>query len=281
MALYCFKIMKDGWDKYRKEGINELKRIAASKFFANKPTQVEILNTYINVYKTKTERNIKGTVFFQDREIEEANKNASKFIKEIRINLEEFYKTDEGKESDFEVYFIAQKRNYRLGIRPQKIISESQIKPLDSISYIEHLHFEFKYRPLLYKIISIVLIALAVVFSIVGFIFIAVKKEATIIFFIVGLLCLLIGFLLWFIGLALLKLPERKFTFLILKKYFLRLSNENIILSSYSGTCPICSGKVELSYSRLKLKGYIANCQNNPDGHIFSFDHTSFTGERL
>lgn len=57
---------------------------------------------------------------------------------------------------------------------------------------------------------------------------------------------------------------------------------EDIVhISRIEGKCPICGGKVRLWSFPNNVKIPIGRCDQNPDLHIFSFDHTTFKGYRL
>jgi len=276
-------IMKHGWEKYRKEGIEELKRLACSRFFVSKPAQITLLNIYTDVYRKEQERNLKGTNFYPDEPTDIAHKKASKNIKELRYSLPEFYKSEEGSVSGFELYFIAEERDYRLGIRPIKeaandgkeASSQANVWRQEDISYSERPFLKLKYSPYLIFSISIIILGLIAVFFISGWIFL-LESYSTLLF----VVFLAIATVLAFITVNMLRLFKKRFVFLI-HRYFLRASEKNLVLASYSGTCPVCSGEVELSSTRLERKGYIAKCRNNPDSHIFSFDHVTLDGEKV
>lgn len=272
---------KYGWDIYRKEGLEELKRVADSRYFTSKPEQQRLLDTYAEVYSKREDYTIKGVEFYPERDYEVANKSASKNIQALRASLAEFYKTAEGRSSGFELYFIAAKRDYRLGIRPliEEVATETSSQPgtvrREVISYMERPVLGLKYTPYLVFSISIIVLGLIAVLFISGWIFV-IESYSTLLF---------VVFLAIFIVLALisvnaLRLHEKKFAFFILR-YFLRASGKNLVLASYSGTCPVCDGEVNLSSTRLERKGYIAKCCNNPDSHIFTFDHVTLKGERV
>lgn len=270
--------MKHGWDVYRKEGVAELKRLAGSSFFANKPAQIILLNVYADVYLESQEQNLKGTVFYPNEIIDIANRKASKNIKELRTSLLKFYKSKEGTISGFELYFIADERDYRLGIRPAKEGTETADHDTgqdEGISYAERPFLAFKYSPYLIFPISLIILGLIAISFISGWIFILESYNT---FLFVAFLA--IATVLVFISVNVLRLLDKRFAFLILR-YFLRVSEKNLVLASYSGTCPVCAGKVELSSTRIKGKGYIAKCRNNPDSHTFSFDHVTLEGEKV
>lgn len=269
--------MRHGWEKYRKEGIEELKRLAGSRFFVSKPAQITLLNIYTDVYQKEQERNLKGTNFYPDEPIDIAHKKASKNIKELRYSLPEFYKSEEGGVSSFELYFIAEERDYRLGIRPKvepgSMYDEIRKQfPPEGISYIEKHFFETKYKPVLLIIIPAIIAGTVFISFITGGVFV----DSPILF----AFLLVIAVVILFISRNLYRLPHWRFTHFF-HKFFLRLSEQKIILATYSSTCPECGGEVELTSKMVKGTGYVARCRNNQHCHIFSFDHTTLEGERI
>lgn len=266
-----------GWDKYRKKGIKELKRLYSSEFFANKPAMLDLINRYIKFYETKAEENIMGKTLYPEKDVDTAAKYASKLIKEFRKDLEEFYKTEEGKRGDCRIYFIASKGNYRLGVKPKKDLDEAkkELKKKE-ISYKEKVLFKTRYSPVLYYIVTLVSLVLVIFLSFIGLKYIFLNPKKMVNLFFVAFIALL-----WFIVIALLRLPEKKMSFVGIK-YFLIIKGKDIILASYSGKCVICGGKVELSSSsHNKGQGYIGKCNINPDNHTYTFDYTTLKGEFL
>ena len=117
---------KYGWDKYKDEGLLELARIISSRILADKEAQISMLRIYYSIYKEKREHEIKGTAFYPEIDKETAEKRASEIIGRLRNTIKEFYASDEGKESDYEIYFVAKSRDYRLGIQPKKSDEQSE-----------------------------------------------------------------------------------------------------------------------------------------------------------
>src|SRR5271169_5335489 len=142
---------KYGWDHYIEEGLQELLRIKESRTLGNKSTQKSFLDIYYEIYKNKNEHEIKGTAFYV-KEIEsgiiseaEAYAKASDVIQRLRSSIKKYYASHEGKESPCEVYFVAESRDYRLGIRTKKR-EEQRERHDESISYNEYQHFITKQR---------------------------------------------------------------------------------------------------------------------------------------
>jgi hypothetical protein len=131
---------KYGWDKYKDEGLRELERIVSSRILADKEAQISILRIYHSIYQENREHEIKGTVFYPEIDKETAEKRASDIIGRLRYTVQEFYASAEGKESAYEIYFIAKSRDYRLGIRPKKS-AEQKEGHSEIISYDEHRYF--------------------------------------------------------------------------------------------------------------------------------------------
>ncbi len=108
-----------GWDKYREEGLAELKRIISSKFFEGKDKLIDFLGRYYNWYKDN--KDLSGQVvakelFKESDDYKSASDKANKRKKELIKALDGFYETEEGKKSQFQIYFINHIRDYRIGI---------------------------------------------------------------------------------------------------------------------------------------------------------------------
>ncbi|MFQ5354432.1 MAG: hypothetical protein ACE5DR_05745 [Thermodesulfobacteriota bacterium] len=272
--------MDYGWDKYRDEGVEEIKRLIASTFFINKPAQKQILDKYAEIYQNGEEGTLCLRRLGEQGPREDDNrftKRVSKNVRLLRTSFKKFYNTEEGRTSDFELYFIAEKEDFRLGIRPraESTVDEDGAKgrvPTEDISYAEHHIIKTKYRPLLLFAVPLMVAAAALISLITGGIFV----ENTILF----AFLLAVAVVVLFVSRNLYRLPHWRFAHFF-HRYFLRLSGKKIILATYSSACPECGGDVELTSGFVKGTGYIARCRNNQHSHTFSFDHTSLKGERL
>lgn len=87
---------------------------------------------------------------------------------------------------------------------------------------------------------------------------------------------------LGYIGIVLHKLWVQRLAHFF-SKYFLKFTNQDMVIVSYSGKCsvPECKGDIFLSCEFKKGTGYIAKCSNYPDGHRFSIDPITLKGERI
>jgi len=112
---------------------------------------------------TKTKRKIRSRQqpFTRKRSsVVVAQHRARNVIKGLRKSLDEFYTSPEGKDSKFEIYFIAESGDYKLGIRPKKI-NTPLLCPGESVSYNEHQHFIMKHKPLAINRLRVLFLLLA------------------------------------------------------------------------------------------------------------------------
>jgi hypothetical protein len=153
------------------------------------------------------------------------------------------------------------------------------------IVYTERLYLRMKYRPFIFHAIASTLMFFVPLILLSSVIIVFAESNRN------NPKAILLGFLIAAITLfampivfALSRLSYKKFVAFHLNEFFLKLSGREVVLASYSAGCPICKnelGVVKVVFSWMRGKGYLGKCQENPDGHIFSFDHTSLTGERL
>ncbi len=113
-----------GWEKFKNEGLQELERIASSQFFAGKDQMIYLLRKYIELYKADADlkNQIQGTIFYPDiakKNEKAARDKASRQIIKLRQLLQDFYNSDEGKESAYRIYFVSDERDYRIGVEPR------------------------------------------------------------------------------------------------------------------------------------------------------------------
>jgi len=271
--------MDYGWGKYRDEGVKEIKRLAGSIFFIDKPIKQEILNKYAEIYEKGEEGNLTGRHILDQRVNEDDNafrKRVSNHIKELRKLFRGFYDSEEGKNSALEVYFVAEIRDYRLGVRPRvetKTIPEEIGKPLPpaEISFIENQLFKTKYRPFAMAILLSVLVLTVLVGVITGVIFV----NNVILFAILVVFAVFALYISW----NLYRLLFWKFTHFF-HKYFLKRAGKKLILAAYSATCPECGGTVKLTSKKDYKKRYIAICRETEHDPTYSFKYDSLKGER-
>ena len=132
----------------------------------------------------------------------------------------------------------------------------------------------------IFKTFSLVFFTLLIILTVIGTLWLLKELLNGKIYYILLIIPIIA---LWFIGIALMKVHDNKFVFMIYK-FFLSLKEEYLKIASYEATCPICDGKIDLTSSRLKELGkrsYIGKCKNNPNDHLFSFDHITLNGKRL
>lgn len=278
-----------GWDTYREEGLKELQNIAGSSIICRQDRLIKFLQTYHEIYREKKEKKITGDSFYK-KEIAEheltsdqAQKNASPVIKRLRRNIEEYYKSKEGKRSLYEIYFIAEERDYRLGIRLRQAASIRSGKNEEMILYNEHQYFITVQKLLLIRSLSLLLPFLSpfLIFSCALLIILEKSHNSWVILFI-GYFGLIIGVSFIYLGVVLNRLLSRRLANVV-AKFFLKMSNQHVALSSFSGKCTVkgCHGNVRLTKDFQKGIGYIAECSTYPDGHRFNIDPITLKGRRI
>lgn len=139
-----------GWDQYKEEGLSELKKIKKSKIFSGKDKFQGLLDRYIEIYNTESNftKKIPGTRLFHEEFKNKSSKHALdkayRVIKEFKVLLKEYYEKGEGQTSQFEIYFIAETRDYRLGVRKkEKIEVDGHTKiPTINLSNIKNMQLK-------------------------------------------------------------------------------------------------------------------------------------------
>jgi hypothetical protein len=147
------------------------------------------------------------------------------------------------------------------------------------ISYTENKYFEANYRPILFQSINVVCFMIAISSLYFGIALFWTARHLS--FILLGMLSIAIAIITGLMAIPLFMLQEDKFTFIFYSDYFLRLIDQKIALTSYSGECPLCGGTVKLSLSLIRWKGYVGKCRNFPRRHVYSFDDSSLSGELL
>jgi hypothetical protein len=158
----------------------------------------------------------------------------------------------------------------------------------ESLIYEERRYLgPLKYHPLLYAVIAIFVIMIFFFFVSVYFTLpLIIYKKLTISLFLIEIaLAFLVG-LFFITGLRLSQLSQGRrhvhfFSDFFYRYYFLGVRDSKAILASYSSRCPLCGGIVKLVNRKAKWRGYVGECQEYPEGHVFSFDFISLKGERL
>jgi hypothetical protein len=272
-----------GWNIYRKEGLQELLRIKESPTLGDKEAQISFLETYYQIYKNEKEDQIKATTFYSPKTGKgEAQKKASDVIQRLRQSIEKFYESEEGKKSLYEIYFVAESRDYRLGVRPIKNKEQTENKD-DGMSYIENKYFITPLRPFIIQILSVILLLVSPFLIFISAIVIYLERtHSSWLILFAGYGGLILSFFLLHTGMMFNKLLDRRLVYFY-AKYFLRIITQDVALVSYSGKCsvPECKGNVFLSNEYKKGTGYIAKCSDYPDGHRYSIDPTTCKGDRI
>ena len=167
---------KYGWDINRKEALQELGRIKESILFGNKAAQKSFLEIYYQIYSEGKEDQIKATVFYPESISNiVAQHRARNVIKGLRKSIDEFYSSAEGKDSKFEIYFIAESGDYKLGIRPKKTNAQL-FCPEEAVSYNEHQHFIIKHRPAAMNMLRGLLLLIAPLLFLISLIILYVER---------------------------------------------------------------------------------------------------------
>lgn len=275
---------RHGWDQYRKEGLVELGRIKESLTLANSFAQKEILDRYIEIYREKNELGICAASLcsdsVKDKQTEsDVQKYIHSIISRLKPNIDKFYLSDEGKNSVFEVYFIAEKGDYKLGVRPRKKTNQT-FDEVELVKYNEHKHIIIKVKPTLITIVSIVFLVISSFFIVGAMLIYFVAAQS--IFYFVSLSLLLFGVFLLYTGILLNKLPSRRLVNIV-AKYFLKIKQQDLTVVSYSGECTVkgCHGFASLSNNFQKESGYIAACSEYPSEHRYNIDTMTLQGTRI
>ena len=275
-----------GWDRHRKEGLQELQSIKESPLLGNKNAQKSFLGIYHQIYKNGTEDQIKATAFYPEKVISVvAQHRARNVIKGLRKSLDEFYTSPEGKDSKFEIYFIAESGDYKLGIRPKKANAPLP-GPEESVSYNEHRHFMIQHRPSAMNRLRVLLLTITPLLFLMNLLILYVERfHSSWLIFFAGCGGVILSLGMGYIVLTLFKFMSRELVHLS-SKYFLKDAVDQIALVSYSAKCPVaeCAGNVLISNEydeRVDNSGYVAKCSKDPKGHRFSIDVRTLKGKRI
>ncbi|WP_297213460.1 MULTISPECIES: hypothetical protein [Thermodesulfovibrio] len=114
-----------GWDKYSEEGIAELKKIKESKILLGKDDVIDLIDRYIEIYRNPafTNNEITAKDLYYDMEDPEALRDKARHtVNKFRTVLSDFYKDEkgEGLNSEYEIHFVTEKGDYRLGVRKKE-----------------------------------------------------------------------------------------------------------------------------------------------------------------
>jgi hypothetical protein len=277
---------KYGWDRYRKEGLQELRQIKESPLFGNKNAQKSFLEIYYQIYHDEKEDQIKATVFYPESISNiVAQHRARTVIKDLRKSIDKFYASPEGKDAKFEIYFIAESGDYKLGIRPKKTNAQL-FCPEETVSYNEHQYFIIRHRPAAMNRLRCLLLLIAPLLFLISLVILYVERfHSSWLIFFVGLSGVILSLGMAYIVIVLFKFNSRELVHLS-SKYFLKDAIDHIALVSYSAKCPVvgCAGNVFISDEydeRVEDSGYVAKCSRDPKGHKFSIDARTLKGKRI
>ena len=277
---------KYGWDRYRKEGLQELGNIKESPLFGNKNAQKSFLEIYYQIYNDEKEDQIKATAFYPEKEIKVvAQHRARTVIKDLRKSIDKFYTSPEGKDSKFEIYFIAESGDYKLGIRPKKTNAQL-LCPEEPVSYNEHQYFIIKHKPSAMNRLRVLLLLIAPLLFLISLVILYVERfHSSWLIFFIGCGGVILSLGMGYIVIILFKFMSRELVHLS-SKYFLKDAIDHIALVSFSAKCPVtgCEGNVFISDEydeRVEDSGYVAKCSKDPKGHKFSIDARTLKGKRI
>ena len=246
------------------------------------PTRTAYIDRYISEY-SKQSPNVKQSNF---TDLHDPKTEASDPKNTVRVYMKSkflpfinsFFET-EGKQLRYHLTFPD--KGYSLILKENPFWSENpDPKGTRSVSYTEHVYFKTRYRPILFYMVSILAFLGSAGLFIKGT---AITFAGRGHFFqlLGGCIFLVMSMILFFLTKALAKVNADKFAYFIWQIFFFKRFNEMLMLASYNSSCPVCGGKVVLTYTKKKDIGYIARCQNHPEGHTFSFDHVILTGKQL
>lgn len=134
-----------GWDIHKEEGLLELKKIKKSKIFSGKEKFQDLINRYIQLYSKERDysEQITGKDLYPEKAVDNYAKpafdKASRTIAEFKRLLKVYYENGEGQTSKFEIYFVGETRDYRLGVRkkePSKFDNNKKI-PTPSLNNLK------------------------------------------------------------------------------------------------------------------------------------------------
>ena len=203
----------------------------------------------------------------------------------MRKSIDKFYESAEGKDSKFEIYFIAESGDYKLGIRPKKTNAQL-LCPEEAVSYNEHQYFIIKHRPAAMNMLRGLLLLIAPLLFLISLVILYVERfHSSWLIFFVGLSGVILSLGMAYIVIVLFKFMSRELVHLS-SKYFLKDAIDHIALISYSAKCPVagCAGNVFISDEydeRVEDSGYVAKCSRDPKGHKFSIDVRTLKGKRI
>jgi len=131
-------IERYGWDKYKEEGLAELTRIRDSNFLRGKEKFKDLLNRYIELYKNDADikKQVTGKNLYPELSkgyYKSSCDKAYSTIKKMRELLDEFYKNEEGKQSQYRIFFVSKERDYRIGIEKNKIDEYTTTEKIQSV----------------------------------------------------------------------------------------------------------------------------------------------------
>ena len=246
------------------------------------PTRVAYINRYISEY-SKKDPNVKQSNFVDLHDPkEEASdpKNTvraymrSKFLPFINA----FFET-EGRQLRYHLTFPD--KGYSLILKENPFWSESSgPKETTGVTYVEHIHFQTRYRPILIVLVFTVACIISGYLFLKGFA--TFLHRGNIYSLIVGLTFSVVSVFFFFLAKALARVSdETNLAFFIGRRFFLKRLDKSLMLTSYECLCPLDGGTVILTNERKKNIGYIAKCQKNPDHHTFSCDYVLLTGKLL
>jgi hypothetical protein len=164
--------------------------------------------------------------------------------------------------------------------------SQAVKKGREPVLLTEHDHITITYRPRLIKAVSVFFMILFPLLLLIGLFAMYHARNATnihVVFWPGFFLCVatILG---WPMVMALHRLPGEPFACFGFMKYFLKLKRPYLVLTSYSGKCPLCYKKLNLIFnfpgSLAKRDNYFAKCSEKSE-HTFPPSRIQLVAEKV
>lgn len=161
--------------------------------------------------------------------------------------------------------------------RPDAASSDQARKKKFPIPFTEHEHFKIIYRPVLIKVFSSILMVLMPIVFLFGaltmYYYLLGTVHGSVSFWIAFLACIAMT-LGWPMVIAMSRLPKERFACFGFLKFFLRLKEPYLVITSYTGECPVCSHTMNLVFnfpgSLIRRHSYFGKCSKKSE-HAYPF----------
>ncbi len=309
--------MAHGWDekngKDRTAGVKLLRDIATSPsadFFPAKGKNYsrcrQTLLMYAKFYEVGEEDNLLldgQKLLIPDKDnIGDRVSSADKAIEQLKKLFDRYNSSIRGQEDEYYFYYID---HVRLGLGKRlckEAVSESVHPAVKETNKIEvgvqkdyakqgsNGEVFFKETRLLNynyenpKRISIISFILIIILISVGALLLKDYKQNGEVYYLSGVLLLLLSSVPIVVAITTAVISREKFKHFVGEKYFLKFDSATMSVVSYDSSCPLCTGKINLT-NRWHLESgkrvYIAVCQGDPKNHLFNFDHETCIGRLI